>query len=275
MEDKDKYGNPGGEQGHLDENEIALFAEHLQDKTVGVPDRIVRHVASCPQCRAEVMAVSDLLGELPDLALEPEASYSVTQKGGSGSKLFTFRGLARTAAAIAAVFALSWIVQQVILNQRDQRKMAVNAGMDSTATDSSSQHDTLKGGRTGSGSDVPGKVVLKPDTVLYADAYVPEPTYESLVGARYRATGDPKVKGPGPGTVLAPGDTLLFTWMPRPDAWYRLLVVDNTGRTKMELDLPSSGRLALKADLKPGLYYWKFLGHEELWKVGKFKVMHK
>jgi hypothetical protein len=93
------------------------------------------------------------------------------------------------------------------------------------------------------------------------------------VGAKYRSGTDPKVAGPVPGKVFAPGDTLKMFWTPDHADEYVLVILDNKASPVKEIKPEAAATLAWKIDLKPGLYYWKFLGKEEMWKVGKIKII--
>jgi hypothetical protein len=110
---------------------------------------------------------------------------------------------------------------------------------------------------------------------LYASAYIPNPALENLVGAKYRSGTDPMVKGPGPESIFAPGDSLKITWKAEPEEKYQIVIIDNKSNTIKEINAGPESFLAWKIDLKPGLYYWKFLGKDEMWKVGRLRVIRQ
>jgi outer membrane phospholipase A len=83
------------------------------------------------------------------------------------------------------------------------------------------------------------------------------------------------VKGPGPESIFAPGDSLKITWTAEPEEKYQIVIIDNKSNTIKEINAGPESFLAWKIDLKPGLYYWKFLGKDEMWKVGSLRVVRQ
>lgn len=92
MKETDPYSRNKSTPGHPDENELAQYAEYLRSDAGNLPEKLVRHVESCSYCRAELMAITDLLDELPDLAEEPaEDSLQPavgSRQGAVGSRQF-------------------------------------------------------------------------------------------------------------------------------------------------------------------------------------------
>lgn len=261
---------------HPDENELAQYAEYLRHETGEIPDELIEHVSSCSYCRAELMAISDMLDSLPDLAGEPvQPAPGYELKGIARLKTSRFQWLGY-AAAVAAIILIVWGITRLFPERPMHEPLAGDGGKDSTLTNDSSNTDRLAHQNPTPGfpvTDSSGKSTSLPDTLRYASAFVPNPMYESLVGARYRSSGDPHAAGPGPSTIFSPGDTLEIFWKPVPGDEYSLIILDNMAKTVKEIQTGSSALLAWKIDLKPGLYYWKFLGKEELWKVGKMRVI--
>ena len=95
------------------------------------------------------------------------------------------------------------------------------------------------------------------------------------MGAAYRSATDPEVKGLTADTLLHPGDTLRFTWDVRHRDNYTLLIVDNTGTEVTQAEIPAGGSFRYPVSLPDGLYYWKFVGLNDLWAVGKFRMKAK
>jgi len=281
MKEIHTYQKSNSDPEHLDENQLAQYAEYLRDETRQIPEKLIDHVASCSYCRAELMAITDLLDTLPDLASEPdleEAGYQLPVTGYQlsvgGSRGTTVNKWLRAVAAVAAVFLLVWIVQRLLPDRLLNESVATVERKDSLPNPNP---DTLTPNLSTPGllasPDTHSKSGPIHDTVLYAAAYVPNPVFESLVGAKYRSGADPKVTDPAPGKVFATGDTLRLSWTPDPEDEYFLVILDNKANSVREIKLGSSGGLAWKISLKPGLYYWKFLGKEEMWKVGRMKII--
>ena len=276
MKETDKYQNSSNNPEHLDDNELAQYAEYLRDETGQIPGKLIDHVASCGYCRAELMAITDMLDTLPDIAEEPNPSvigYPLSVVHRSSSAVFK---LLRTAAAIAAIFLLAWIVQQLLPDRPMNEPVATNKVKDSTPTPDTLTPNPLTPNPLTSNPLTPNpsaKITTLPDTIRYAAAFIPNPVYENLVGAKYRSGSEPKVVGPDPGKVFAPGDTLKISWTPDPGDEYVLVILDNKANPVKEIKTGAVALLAWKIDLTPGLYYWKFLGKEEMWKVGKMKII--
>lgn len=271
MKETDTYQNSSKDQKHLDDNELAQYAEYLRHETGRIPDKLIDHVSSCSYCRAELMAITDMLDTLPGLVEEPTSpviGYPLSVVHRSAS--FGFK-IVRAAASIAAIFLLAWIVLQLIPDHPLHEPVASNAIKDSLPSKDSITNNLVTSNLLT--SDSSARITAVPDTVRYASAYVTNPIYENMVGAKYRSGSDPKVMGPDAGFVFAPGDTLKIFWTPDPGDEYTLVILDNKANQVKEIKTGAEALLAWKIDLKPGLYYWKFLGREEMWKVGKIKII--
>jgi len=256
MKVKDTYSPGHGHASHLDENELALFAEYLRNERKDLPEALREHVESCARCRAEVMAVTDMLEEVGRRETEDERLKTKDQRlrRQETRKLETnlrrLTPVIRVVASLAAVILLAWIIQLI---RPEKPEAGTIAGSDS------------------SGSEMP--VVKTVDTLLLAQSFVPDSTLENLVNATYRAAHDPKLQGPSNDTVFHAGDTLWIQWIPEAGEEYVLVILNNQGVQQAKVEAEQSHSLQWRINLEPGLYYWKFLGKEELWKVGKFKVL--
>ncbi|MFH0761272.1 MAG: hypothetical protein V2A67_07185 [Bacteroidota bacterium] len=256
MKEKDTYSPGPDHPSHLDENEVALFAEFLRHERENVPAALREHVETCARCRAEVMAVADMLEEVGKRETEDERLKTRDQglRGQETRKLETnlrrLTPIIRVVASLAAVILLAWIIQLIRPEKPDP---GIIAGSDSV------------------NSAIP--VIAPADTLRLAQAFVPDGTLENLVNATYRAANDPKPQGPSNETVFHAGDTLRINWIPQTGGDCFLVILNNRGSQQAKMPTGKSGSLLWKINLEPGLYYWKFLGKEELWKVGKFKVL--
>jgi len=272
------YQNHNENSGHPDANELAQYAEYLRDETEEVPQELIDHVASCTYCRAEVMAITDMLDVLPDIAGEPMPDSISAPSPGSGRIRSNAYRILRTAAAVAAMFLLAWVIQQLVTDRPMHEPIASDQSTDSTllkSTDSTNTNliaNSITASGSSSGKSANEAIVIQ-DTQLYASAFVPNPLLETLVGAKYRSGIDPAVTGPDADLPYEKGDTLKISWNPDPQDDYKLVILDNKSNLVQEIPVNEETHLNWKIDLKPGLYYWKFFGKDELWKVGRLKVV--
>ena len=298
MNNKESYYKQESHSGHPDENELAQYAEYLRNENDGIPDDLKAHVESCSYCRAEIMAITDMLDEIPDMVEEESPQSAVGRKPsdfvgegpvgppssvvGSRQKRVLRITWLRAAAAVAAIFLIAWAILQFLPARKITEPVAINTPKPDTRNPiPDTQNPSLSSSRTRGPIPVTQNPSLSssrtrgpiPDTLLYASAFIPNPAFENLVSAKYRSGSDPLVKGPAPEKIFAPGDTLALTWTPELKENYHLVIIDNKSNTIKEMKAGPEPRLAWKIDLKPGLYYWKFLGKDEMWKVGRLKVI--
>jgi hypothetical protein len=164
-----------------------------------------------------------------------EDSGARAEKGqGQMKRMKSLMPLLKIAAALAVLIVVSGIIQQFIIR--------------------------------------PGRVNM-PDTVRYAGDFLPNPSLEAIVSAQYRSAKDPLVQGPSRETVFAPGDTLVLTWSPDTTDRYLIVIMDNHAGEVQSIRPGGDSVLGWKVNVKPGLYYWRFHGREDLWKIGKFRVI--
>ena len=258
----------------MDDNELAQYAEYLRHETGQIPNDLIDHVASCGYCRAELMAITDMLDTLPDMLPDVSQAPASPVTGhrlpvADGKRTARIKWL-RAVASVAAIVLLAWVIQRLLPDRLMIETVATNKQKDSTLTSNPLTSNPLISNLLT--SDSSSKSATLPDTVRYAEAFEPNSAYESLVGAKYRSGRDPKVEGPDPGTVFCPGDTLKISWTADARDEYVLTVLDNKANPVKEIKPGGEGFLIWRIDLKPGLYYWKFLGKDEMWKMGRFMV---
>ena len=252
---------------HPDEIELARYVEYLRHETKGIPAGLREHVESCSHCRSEIMAIADLMDKLPEVGESVIPGLGQTPAGflRSGARRFL-----TAAAAVAAVVAISWGLRTLLHDREEAPQVAVKNTQE-PAVNPIVAGDTVR--KEAAKEIKPAVAVVVPDTVRFAEAFVPNSTYENLITAKYRAGSDPRVTGPGPSVIFRKGDTLRLAWTRDPADEYEIVILDNRERRVGGFMADTSGRADWVVDLAPGLYYWKFLGKEELWKVGRFRVM--
>ncbi len=276
------YKKSNGKPEHPDANDLARYAEFLRHETDEVPDELVEHVSSCNFCKSELMAITDLLDTLPDLdvAEEPAATTSMPRRPFRTPRVRWIRAIV----SVAAIVLLAWIVVSLLPEKPLHAPIASSSGRDSVIqrdaeqpanlparSDSTAKNRVAKSSAEAESNE---KTPMVSDTIRYAQSFSTHPVYENLVSAKYRSGNDPKVQGPVPGAIFSSGDTLKISWTPDPNDQYQLVILDNLARQVKEIKGGSEGFLIWPLDLKPGLYYWKLLGRDEMWKVGKIKIIN-
>jgi hypothetical protein len=283
MNDENPTGMYQDEDGHLTSLGLSLYAEYMRGERNDLPGELERHVESCSYCRHELMSVTDLLDEI-DQVQEKQVDYNAVKQDVPAIKRFL--PLIRTAAALAAIVLVSWVIQQIIRDRPEEplagtgtslpvegNRLALDDPMIITqGSDPDGDSINVTIGQEGSG-ERHALTAPKTETEQYAMAFIPNPAYESIIGGKFRAARDPRISGPELGSDFAFGDTLRFSWTPDEEDAYTLVIVDNQANEVREIDAGAGSRLEWKIDLPPGLYYWKFTGSEHLWKAGKFFVV--
>lgn len=263
MKEKETYNPGSGHPSHLDENEVALFAEFLRHEREDLPDELRAHVETCARCRAEIMAVADMLEEV---GRQEEGHMGIGAYGRSdvcvgvdvgvsrvtrhASRMGRFTPVIRIVASLAAVVLLAWIIQLI---RPEKPETGTLAGSDS--------------------SESVNPLVEPSDSFRLAQAFIPDSLLEKLAIATFRLAHDPKIQSPSNDTVFRTGDTLRIQWVPEPGMEYALVVLNNRHEVRADIESGPGSSIQWRIDLEPGLYYWKFLRKEELWKVGKFTVL--
>ena len=265
---------------HLDENELAQYAEYLRGERDDVPGEVLLHVEECASCRAEVMEVADMVDLTDDRRQMTDDRRQTTDDRRPKTDVRRLSSVIRLIASIAAVALIAWVIQQLRPEKAESERMATTSTTSTPSTNSTISTDSTistisadESGRHGRPPDAP--TGTRPDTVRYAQAFVPNTTLDLLVDAVYRSGTDPKAVGPGPETIFTSRDTLKISWTPDPRDSYKLLIVDNKGTKIIEIEPEVPNLITWIPNLKPGLYYWKLIGKEELWKVGRFRVIER
>jgi len=268
MKKTNTYRQNYAHSDHLDENELAQYIEYLRRETDHVPEELIHHVESCSHCRAEIMAMTDMMDALPDVEESP-ALYQTAKQGPPvvRQQPILFK-IVRTAAAVAALIMVAWGLKYLFTGNPMNDPASSNRRSDSMLA---SKKAGLKKAANGDFQLAADGRVLS-DTTLYADAFACNPVYENMIAAKYRKDKDLRVAGPEVGSTLAPGDSLHISWKTGPANQLEFLIVDNRERIVYAVNNRSIHEINWKIDLKPGLYYWKLVGQNEVWKISKFII---
>ena len=248
MKEQETYQPLDQPGSHPDENDLGVCAEYLCNLRADLPDDLRKHLEECPHCRAEAMAIADLITQLPSTLHPSHITRNASRVTRHASRLPRHASrLARLIASLAAVFLLAWFIQ-LIRNRQDSKETEV--------------------------ASLPADSLAGPDTpqspALYAQAFSPNLELEHLITVQFRHTDNPHPAGPANNQVFHRGDTLVITWTPLPHHTYGVILLNNRSHPLLTTDPLAGGQLLLPLDLTPGLYYWKFMSRNELWKVGKF-----
>lgn len=252
--------------GHLTEDDLAAYADWLTHTKSEPSESIRDHVANCQHCRSEVMEIADIVRETERLGAMPPANRSARIGRPGWNTIF------RIAASVAAVFVLALLIQKFWPDHKTKPPMAERVDSSETGPADSLQQQDIQQVPVERG-EVPPSVQALSDTIRYAQNFEPNPMYESLIGAVFRAAHDPKLRSPEIGHIVEPGDTLEFIWNHDPEEKFALRVLTNRDEKVAMLIPEQPGRLTWIVPVRPGLYYWKFEGAERLYNIGKIRVL--
>lgn len=277
MKEDNNHGEGVLPDGHLDENWIAAYAEHLKGWTPAPPAYVTEHTGSCSRCRSAVMEAVDMLDDMEQMRLEePPASYTRLQpgKGRIVRPASEWKGVLRAVAGIAAVAILAWFIQFLIPERGDDPPVT---GIEQPETNppvvpDSSNNRLPDGEDTLIEQPMPEPAVLH-DTIRFAEAFVPNPALEALTRPRYRNITDPVVVGPRSDTLFTPGEQLVISYSIDPVENCTVVLVDNKGKEIQRFAILDNGIFEWEIDLLPGLYYWQFEGIEEVYIAGPIRVV--
>lgn len=264
---RQNYAHPD----HLDENELAQYIEYLRSERDQVPEELISHVESCSYCRAEVMAMSDLMDTLPNIEEAPASYPSSKQKSATLRKQPMVIKILRTAAAVAALVMVAWGLKYVLTGDPMNDPTSSNKKHDSMLASKKPSVKKSNNGDAKSATD--GQIHT--DTILYADAFANNPVYENMIASKYRVSKHMQFVGPETDSIFSPGDPFHLSWKTDLTDQFELLIIDNRERIVYSAYSGSSHELNWKIDLQPGLYYWKLVGNQEVWKVSRFIVRNQ
>jgi hypothetical protein len=246
MKEEQPYNSGAETRNHLDEIEIAAYADYLCGFGEDVPEDVKLHTEDCQACRSEVMETADMIR-----LLERQGRKSISKRWKAGI---------RAAAALVSVFILALIIQRISNNPHEPL---------STPSD---QPQTITPTKPNTPITPTPTTPTTTTTTTTPSPFTPNPAYETLIGATWRGAENPGAKGPVNDTLLAGQGTISVTWDAGFKDEFRLVIVNNQGVEVMSLSAVERGRIVCEVDLPDGLYYWKLLGKKEVWGVGRMRV---
>jgi hypothetical protein len=269
------------EEGHLDENSIALCSEWLIGRIGSIDEDILDHLQKCPKCKSDALEISEIIS-LDKSSLNAGSTErdkfeeTCAAKYSPSIKPDTKMNFWRVAAVLAVLLTVTALT--ILLKPGGKgdggnsivkldSPAVIKPGYDTTGKDTVDY-----GTRDTAGS---GVVVESVEKDRYAENYNENPALEALVGTRFRSGNKPSVQSPPEDTTIMAGEELLFMWSNKNNEDLELQILDNTGKQVETYTNAGLEDLLITFDLTPGLYYWKLLGKEELYQVGKISVSSK
>jgi hypothetical protein len=239
-------GSHFDERGHLNEEGVALYVDALKlERTDHLPAQLRAHVAGCQECRVHVTGLYSLLADEPISRSHPTL--------GSKAGAWTIPAAAyRTAAVIVTVVGIL-AAYRFLGRETRPIQQPPEAAVALPATDSTPFPTPAAGRRTNHGE--------------IAANFKPYEELEGLVGSELRGESF-EVTSP---EELSSRERVSFGWKTAERGPWKLIVLDNGGKTVKECEVPSVP-FVLEGPFKPGLYYWKVIRNDELAHVGKFRV---
>jgi len=261
------------QEGHLDENSIAISAEWLAGKRALLDPELKKHLEHCKQCKNDVLEVSEFVNDNSAERARQKfeetcaAKYSPSIKQVSGSQFWR----------VAAIFLILITVTSLAIFVRPDKEDSL---VNNKVPADSSIPDTINGDQENSLAVIDtlkseSDKQIKIESVskdLFAENYIPNSSLEELIVAQFRAGGNPNIISPPKDTTLFGGKALTFLSDNPNKESLEIQILDNTG--KIIKSYPEFKDVSLPVDFKlnPGLYYWKLLGVEELYQVGKITL---
>lgn len=260
------------EDGHLDENAMATCSEWLNGKINTIDPVIRKHLESCLKCKGEVLEVSEIIYsiESDDTSRDKfeetcAARYSPSIKTSSSNQFW------RVAAIMLVLIAVT--VMAILIGPRNDSVMVDKL---ETENETDQENDTIEQVAPERVNDTTPDEIFKVESVeedRYAGNFVPNPGLEVLIGARFRAGEKPSVISPPVDTTLLAGSNMAFRVKNIHEERLEIQIMDNKGKLVKSYDETGIVSQGVILDFSPGLYYWKLLGEEDLYQVGKFILM--
>ncbi len=267
--------------GHLDENSIAVCAEWLSGKKINLPPEVKEHLKNCTYCKNEVLEISELIntdksqGKIDILTRDRfeetcAAKHSLSIKPVSTNQFWR----------VAAIFiVLITVTSLAIFIKPDRKQLIVSNDSPSDIGVIDSLKDTLKNSGFVESEDsalrTEGVKIESVEKDLFAANFVPNPGLEALIGAQFRSGEKPEITSPGKDTLMSCGSKLKFSGTNPSKEKLELQILDNNGN--IEINYPDIENLSIVVSLEfdPGLYYWKLVGEDELYQLGKVILKEK
>lgn len=244
---------------HIDNNSKAQYIDWLRGQGDKPDEVVIEHVASCYQCKEEILELSEILDK-EDRFMD----HRWLRK--SKSQL-----LIRAAAVLVGVIVVALAIEFL---KPDKRPIQIVHDDTDTVqlTPADSAFNTKDAIFQEAKDDSPVIKIIQHDTIKYAANFEPNQGLEVLINAHFRSK---TVKGESykekRQVVYHSGDKFIFDLGRFVNSKVVLSIVDHSGSKIAQIESDgNSNNIVL--DWKPGLYYWKLSTSEELLELGKFRL---
>ncbi len=251
--------------GHLNENSIAVCAEWLVGGDVKLSPEIKSHLQKCSQCKNDVLEISEYVkpeGREYDTANSKQDMFEESCAGKYSPSIRQVNSSQFWKVAAIFIVLITITSLAVFIKPNKEVVLVNNEQAADTSIQDPSREDTL----------LKEAEAIKVETIegdLYAENFVPNSNLEALIGVKYRAGVNPKIKNPVSDTTLLCGGSISFTGSNPDGLILEIQILDNQGRIKEKYsDLKEVSQI-IKLNFDPGIYYWKLLGEHNLFQVGK------
>jgi hypothetical protein len=240
------------ENAHLNDEAIALYVDAIRlNKVYHLPTAVLRHVADCKECKAEIVENTTLTQNEKFQDAEPHPYFN--QKIARSEKKFSY------AYRIAAVVIVGISIGFLFYYFRSIREeQAVLRGPVSIP-------EYLQKGYQG---HVPSESANVQQKALLADNFAVSADLENLVTTQSRSASIQVISPPNDAVSR---QSILFQWKTDGNDPLILKILSNKEKKIQSISVRES-RYVFTQKIPPGLYYWKLESKGELLHVGKFFV---
>lgn len=258
--------------GHLDENSIAECSEWLNDPARELSPDLQKHLENCSQCRSEVLEVSELIRVQPskDTGIRDKFEETCAAKHSPSIQPGKEFRLWHAAAVIIVLISITVFALLVNPGKKGIEFAEQGAGDKQIEQSADTASEDVEELIKDESREI--HVIPEEETENYAANYVPNEGLEALIGVKFRGRNDPVLTSPPTDTTMQKG-FLQFIGRNPDQGKLELQVLNNKAEVIDRYPDITELNISVKIPEKPGLYYWKLSGEEELYLVGKIEVV--
>jgi len=279
MKEETEYINEPISGRHLDENELAACADWINGMAEEPGLSVQEHLKGCESCKMAVLDVSEFdssqkpyfdTGTRSSKSFEETcaAKYSPSIKSSGGNHFWR----------VAAVFFVLVSVTVAALLLKPHRGPALvdnlknGDSLEQVQENNQGKVINIVRDTTETRDSVARSNIEIVEKERFASNFNPNPAYEALIGAQFRASGQPEILSPGKDTSLISGSILAFTARNPGKEMLEIQILDNQARLVRSFKDLYSVDFKVKLDLNPGLYYWKLMSTDEIHQAGRIRL---